>query len=137
MHSTIFNFNDDLVNQKDTKYTEDKVYEMMSQQRQLDDVSEITNANELDKLITYLSINLQIELRQHMEVKPDGIVIHMPYDTLIDAMYNACDDLGEYWFMNDGYEMVTMKDYFRILLLNHMGEEEFDMKLVQAWDYHY
>lgn len=137
MHSTIFNFNDEVVNQKDTRYTEDKVYEMMSKERMLDDVKEITDGKELDNLITYLSISLQVDLRAHMEVTPDGIVIHMPYDTLIDAMYRACDDLGEYWFMNDGYEMVTMKDYFRILLLNHMGEDQFDMKLVQAWDYHY
>lgn len=137
MHSTIFNFNDEIHDLKDIQYTEDIVYEMMSQERELDDVKEITDGKELDNLITYLSINLQVDLRAHMEVKSDGIVIHMPYDTLIDAMYRACDDLGEYWFINDGYEMVTMKDYFRILLLNHMGEDQFDMKLVQAWDYHY
>lgn len=142
MHSVIFNFNDFVDNgkndfsQKDTKYTDDKIYEMMSEQRKLDGVREITDTKELRDVMTFFEMYTHIDSR-HVEIKDDGIVIHMPYDTLIDVMYQACDDLGEYWFMNDGYEMVTAKDYFRILLLNHMGEEEFDMKLVQVWDFHY
>lgn len=136
MHYTIFSFNDETASQKDTRYTEDQIYKMMAEQRKLDGVKEITYMNDLAGLMKFFVVNGYIHERQ-LEVKPDGIVIHMDYDTLIDAMYQACDDLGEYWFMNDGYEMVTMKDYFRILLQNHMGEDSFDMKLVQAWDYHY
>ena len=136
MHSTIISFNDSPLTQKDTKYSEDTIYEMMSKERKLDGVKEITEACDFQNILTYFIKNGYIYQRQ-VELKPDGIVIHMDYDTLIDAMYQACDDLGEYWFMNDGYEMVTMKDYFRILLQNHMGEDTLDMKLVQAWDYHY
>ena len=136
MHSTIFSFNHNIDTEKDIMYTEDKVFEMMKEQRKLDGVKEVTGSDDLFGLLSCLAVNGYIDFR-YVEVTPDGIVIHMPYDVLIDVMYNACDELGEYWFMNDGYEMVTMKDYFRLLLHNHMGEDEFDMKLLQAWDYHY
>lgn len=134
MHSTIFSFNDST--EKNTQYTEDKVFEMMKEQRKLDGVKEVTDKKGLRDLLVAFMRNNGIYL-PFLKETPTGFIIHMPYDALIDAMYQACDDLGEYWVMNDGYEMVTLKDYFRILLNNHMGEAEFDMKFVQAWDYHY
>ena len=74
MHSTIISFNDSPLTQKDTKYSEDTIYEMMSKERKLDGVKEITEACDFQNILTYFIKNGYIYQRQ-VEVKPDGIMI--------------------------------------------------------------
>ena len=116
--------------------TEDEAYELLSTGRDIDYTDLVTDKDEIRQAILQFLREAKIDVG-HMETTENGIVLHFDYDNLVNALYMCFDDLEGLWFVNDGgYEVVTMADYLRILLLNHPGEDV-DLEVHAVYDFHF
>ena len=116
--------------------TEDEAYELLSTGRDIDYTDLVTDKDEIRQAILQFLREAKIYAGL-IETTENGIVLHLAYDNLVNALHMCFDDLEGLWFVNDGgYEVVTMADYLRILLLNHPGEDV-DLEVHAVYDFHF
>ena len=114
----------------------DEAYELLSSVRGIDYAVLVENKDEIRMAILQFLREAEIDIG-HMETTENGIVLHLAYDNLVQALYTGFDDLEGLWFVNaGGYEAVTMANYLRILLLDHPGEDV-DLEVHAVYDYHF
>ena len=136
MHSNVF-----YLKEKDEKIrdlTEDEVFEMLDAERGVDYVRLVDEPDEMNKAINMFLEMAKVSLsKTHKRMTDKGMVLTLPYESLIDSLYENLDDLGGFWCINaSGYEIVTFKDYIRILLQTNPGEDV-ELLVHRVYDFHY